>query len=45
MGLLDILQQYASGASGQSVGAAADHFKQVAQSAPPEVLAQGVTER
>jgi hypothetical protein len=43
MGLLDILQQYASGASGQSPDAAADHFNQVAHAASPEVLAQGVT--
>lgn len=44
MGLLDMLQQYVNAAPGQPIGAASDHFRQVAQSAPPEVVGQGVAE-
>jgi hypothetical protein len=44
MGLLDMLQQYVNAAPGQPVGAAPDHFQQVAQSAPPQVVGQGIAE-
>src|SRR3979409_146740 len=44
MGLLDMLQQYVDAAPGQPIGAASDHFQQVAQSAPPQVVGQGIAE-
>ena len=44
MGLLDMLQQYVNAAPGQPIGAASDHFQQVAQSAPPQVVGQGIAE-
>jgi len=43
MGLMDILQQYTSGRASEA-GMAPEHFDQVAGSAPPEVLGQGVAD-
>ncbi|MDQ6619654.1 MAG: hypothetical protein M3Z31_08150, partial [Pseudomonadota bacterium] len=43
MSFLDILKQYSNAGTGQSMPAASDHFDQVAQSAPREVVAQGIT--
>jgi len=43
MGLLDLLAQYKNATAGQAVAAAPDHFHEVAQSAPPEVVAQGIS--
>lgn len=43
MSFLDVLKQYTNATPGQSLPNAADHFDQVAQSAPPEVLAQGIS--
>lgn len=43
MGLLDMLQQYANVGPGQSNPDAADHFDKVAQTAPPGVVAQGIS--
>jgi hypothetical protein len=37
-----LLQQYLGGGAGQPPSDAADHFHQVAQSAPPEVVSQGL---
>ncbi|HEY2865033.1 MAG TPA: hypothetical protein VGK37_15535 [Casimicrobiaceae bacterium] len=39
-----LLQQYLGGASTQPSPAAADHYQQVAQSAPPSVLGQGLAD-
>lgn len=43
MSLLDVLKQYSNATPGESLPNAADHFDQVAQSASPEVLAQGIS--
>lgn len=42
MGLLDLLQQYAGARPDQPMDNAADHFHEVAQTAPPETIGQGV---
>lgn len=42
MGLLDLLQQYAGAQPGQTTDKAADHFDEVAQTAPPEAVGQGL---
>jgi hypothetical protein len=42
MGLLDLLKQYASGLPGQATDNAPDHFGEVAQTAPPETVGQGL---
>jgi hypothetical protein len=39
-----LLQQYLGGASTQTAPAAADHYQQVAQSAPPDVVGQGLAD-
>src|SRR5438270_9216297 len=44
MGFMDILNQYASQARGEPAPAAAQHFDQVAQQAPPAVVSQGLAE-
>lgn len=43
MGFMDILNQYA-GQQGQPAPAAAQHFDQVAEQAPPAVVSQGLAE-
>lgn len=42
MSLMEMLKQYANVTPGQAVPAAQDHFHEAAQSAPPDVLAQGI---
>ena len=42
MGLLDLLQQYAGARPGQATDNAVDHFHEVAQTAPPETIGQGL---
>jgi len=42
MGLLDLLQQYAGTRPDQATGNVADHFHEVAQTAPPETIGQGL---
>ncbi|HLI23034.1 MAG TPA: hypothetical protein VKV32_18060 [Stellaceae bacterium] len=42
MGLMDLLQQYAGAKPDEGAGNAADHFHEVAQSAPPEAIGQGI---
>jgi hypothetical protein len=42
MGLLDLLQQYAGARPDQAAGNVADHFHEVAQTAPPETIGQGL---
>ena len=44
MGFLDILQQYANAGTAANPAAAEQHFDQVAQDAPHDVLGQGVAE-
>lgn len=43
MGLMDILQQYA-GAAGANPDAARQHFDEVARTAPPNIVGQGVAD-
>ncbi len=42
MGLMDILQQYTSGAAVSNPNNANDHFDEVARAAPTETLGQGI---
>lgn len=42
MGLFDLLKQYASGLPGQATANALDHFGEVAQTASPEAIGQGL---
>lgn len=42
MGLMDILQQYAGGMPPANANVAHDHYDEVARSAPPEILGQGL---
>jgi len=42
MGLLDLLQQYAGTRPDQATGNVADHFHEVAQTAPPETIGKGL---
>jgi hypothetical protein len=42
MGLLDLLQQYAAARPDQATDNAADHFHEVARTAPPETIGQGL---
>jgi hypothetical protein len=44
MGLMDILQQYAGAKTIATPDSAYDHFDEVARSAPPELLGQGVAD-
>jgi hypothetical protein len=44
MGFLDVLSQYAEHKAGAPSPDAAQHFDQVAQSAPPHVLSQGLAD-
>jgi len=44
MGLMDILQHYAGNAAAANPDAAHDHFDEVARSAPPDALGQGVAD-
>lgn len=44
MGLLDILKQYTGDAPVANPNSAHEHFDEVARSAPPEVLGQGVAD-
>ena len=44
MGLMDILQQYTNGASPANPNVAHEHFDEVARTAPPEILGQGVAD-
>ena len=42
MGLMDILQQYANSASGANASVDHAHYDEVARTAPPEVMGQGL---
>lgn len=42
MGLFDLLKQYAGGLPGQATANALDHFGEVAQTASPEAIGQGL---
>src|SRR5215831_4496652 len=42
MGLLDLLEQYTNARPDQTADNVADHFHEVAQAAPPEVIGQGL---
>jgi hypothetical protein len=44
MGLMDILQQYSNSAATTSQNAAHEHFEEVARTAPPSVLGQGLAD-
>ena len=44
MGLMDILQQYVDKAGSAPVVGSTDHFDEVARSAPPQVLQDGVAD-
>jgi hypothetical protein len=42
MGLMDLLQQYANAAPAQANDDAADHFHEVARTAPADIVGQGI---
>lgn len=44
MGLMDLLQQYANAQPGNAVDDASAHFSEVARSAPPAAVEQGIAE-
>ena len=44
MGLMDILQQYTNPATINNPAGAHDHFDEVARTAPPDVVGQGVAD-
>ncbi|MEP7061254.1 MAG: hypothetical protein ABI881_02585 [Betaproteobacteria bacterium] len=44
MGLFDMLKQYASALPGQANASASEHFQEAAQSAPADVVAQGISD-